>query len=228
MMDKYSRREFLYLSASLPLLFPLRVYANNEGNNYRKIVYTHTILILKYAFTTEMMAHEHYLGYVEKAMAEKYPNIAYMFKAFSISEKVHADNYARIVDGIGGNINKVKLLIDIRDTRSNLIQAAENEMEKIETIYPGFLKELETEGYEEAIINCMYSWKSHQQHEKKIKEIQKYSGMFFGAVAKKIEGMDLDFHVCEICGSTIDIEPNLPCDICYRSMSHYKKVNRPV
>jgi len=185
------------------------------------------MLVLKQAFKSEMMAHKHYLGYVEKALAEKFPNIAYLFHAFSMSEKVHADNYERIINKLGSKINIIILSIDVCDTKSNLIKAAENELEKIKTTYPHFLEKLETEECEEAIINCMYSWKSHRQHEKKVKEIQKYSGMFFGSVAKKVEGIDLDFHICEICGSTIDKEPNSPCDICNRSMSHYKKVNRP-
>ncbi len=227
-MDNFSRREFIYLSASSFLLFPLRAYATNEEQNHPKIDCPKTILVLKKAFKSEMTAHKHYLGYVEKALAEKFPNIAYMFHAFSISEKIHADNYERIINKLGSKTNCIIPLIDVRDTKSNLITATENELKKIKITYPNFLNKLETEECEEAIINCMYSWKSHRQHEEKIKEVKKYSGMFFGSVARKIEGMDLDFHVCEICGSTIDEEPHSPCDICNRSMSHYKKVNRPV
>jgi len=38
-------------------------------------------------------------------------------------------------------------------------------------LYPVFIKELEDEACEEAIICCVYSWKSHQQHEKKVQQI---------------------------------------------------------
>ena len=86
---------------------------------------------------------------------------------------------------------------------------------------------LKKESYDEAVINCMYSWKSHQQHKEKIKEILKYCNMFFGSVARKIEGMKLDFHVCEICGSTVDEAPKTPCNICNYPVSHYQKVKRP-
>lgn len=226
-MDKFSRREFISLSASSFLLFPLRAYAVNVEKTYPIIDYPNTILVLTQALKTEMMAHKHYLGYVEKALAEKFTNIAYLFHAFSISEKIHADNYKRIINKLGSKINEIILCMDVRDTKSNLRKAAEKELEKIQTTYPNFLEKLEPEGCEEAIINCMYSWKSHRQHEEKIKEIQKYSGLFFGTMSKKIESLDLDFHVCEICGSTVDEEPHSPCDICNRSISHYKKVNRP-
>jgi hypothetical protein len=56
----------------------------------------------------------------------------------------------------------------------------------------------------------MYSWKSHQQHEKKARQIMIYSGLFFGSVAGEIEGLSLDFHMCRICGSTIDEKPLCP------------------
>ena len=150
-----------------------------------------------------------------------------MFSAFSISEKIHADNYKRIINGFGGTIEINSVSIDVRDTRSNLKKAAEKELEKIEIFYPELLKRLEPESCEEAIVSCMYSWKSHRQHEAQVREIQKYSGFLFGSVATHIEGMNLDFHVCEICGSTIDEAPKSPCEICNRSESHYKKVNRP-
>lgn len=227
-MEKLSRREFIYASASSFLFFPLSAYAINIEKNNSTTQPSNTIVIIEQAFKSEMTAHKHYTGYVEKALAENFTNIAYTFHAFSISEKIHADNYKRIITESGSEIKNNFMPIDVRDTKSNLISAAEKELEKIEITYPNILEKLETDGSEEAIIYCMYSWKSHRQHEGKIKELQKYSGMFFGTVAKKIEGMDLDFHVCEICGSTIDEEPNSPCVICNRSMSHYIKVMQPV
>jgi len=227
-MDKFSRRKFLFFSASFSLLFPLRGFAQAVLNNSPILGYPDTLSVLKKAFHSEMIAHKHYLKFVDKAMTESYPNIAYLFHSFSFSEKIHADNYNRIINKLGSKINTIPLLINVRDTKSNLTTAAHKEMEKIQTTYPAFLKKLATEEYEEAITHCMYSWKSHRQHEKKIKTIQKYTKFYFGSVAKKIEGLSLDFHVCEICGSTIDEEPNSPCDICNKSMSHYQKINRPV
>jgi rubrerythrin len=223
-MTKFSRRELLYLSASLSLAVPFRALALNVDKNDPSPGYPNTISILTRAFKFEMIAHRHYIAFVKKALAEKYPNIAYMFQAFSVSEKIHADNYKRIISELGSDVNNGLMAIDVRDTKSNLVNAAEKELEKIKKTYPAFVKNLESESYEDAIINCMYSWKSHRQHEKKVREILKYSGIFFGSVARRIEGLSLDFHVCDICGATIDKAPDTPCDICNRSLSHYKKV----
>jgi len=227
-MDKFSRREILYLSAALPLVFPYRAFAIDVEKNYPKISYPITVWVLKQAYTYEMVAHKHYVEFAKKALTEKYPNIAYLFHAFSFSEKIHADNYKRIISKFGNNIKNNLLSVDVSDTKSNLRKAAQEELKKIEKTYPEFLKKLETELCEEAIINCMYSWKSHCQHEEMVRTIQRYSGLFFGTVAKEIEGINFDFHVCKICGSTIDEAPDSPCQICNRSMSHYKKVDRPV
>ncbi len=227
MTNKLSRRDFFYLSAYLSLLFPIPAYSINRENKDTRVDYTNTILALKKAFKAEMSAHKHYLGYIEKAIAEKYPNIAYMFHSFSSSEKIHAENYKRIISELGDQIEDTLVPIGVGDTKSNLQKAAEKELSKIEIFYPELIETLTSESFEDAIINCMYSWKSHRQHEKKMRQLQKYTGFFFGKVSNRIEGMNFDFHVCEICGSTIDEEPKSPCEICNRSMSHYQKVNRP-
>ncbi len=226
-MDRLSRREFIYLSASLSLVFPFQAFALNIEKNYSVTRYPNTILVLKKAFKSEMLAHKHYVAFTQKALVENYLNIAYLFHALSLSEKIHADNYKRIIGVFGSQAESISVTIDVRDTKSNLSRSAEREMEKINITYPGFLITLETESCEEAIINCMYSWKSHRQHEEKVEEMLRYSGFFFGMMAKKIEKKNLDFFGCKICGSTIDEKPKSPCNICNRSLSHYEKVDRP-
>jgi rubrerythrin len=173
------------------------------------------------------MAFEHYVGYSRKAIEEKYPNIAYLFAAFAVSEKTHAENYKKILNSLSAGLEEPEFQILISDTKANLIIASEGELEKIRKTYPDFLAKLKKESHDQAVINCMYSWKSHRQHKRKISEIRKYSKTFFGPVARKIEGMKFDLHVCDICGSTIDEAPKAPCDICNYPILHYHKVIRP-
>jgi rubrerythrin len=184
--------------------------------------------VLQESFRTEMIAYKHYVGYTSKALSEKYPNVAYLFYSFSYSEKVHADNYRRILAALGYEAKPIQIEIEVRDTKLNLQKAAQNELEKIKTTYPNFIRELESESCDEAIVSCMYSWKSHQQHEEKVKEIRKYSGMFFSSVSSRIEGLNLDFHVCKVCGSTIDKVPDLPCVICNKPKLNYQKIEHPI
>jgi rubrerythrin len=225
-MSDYSRREFLYLLAMLSLLPRTSLYAAVPGNE-ESPAYPATMEVLKKAFQSEITAHRHYIGYTRKALSQQYENIAYLFHAFSFSEKIHADNYDRILTVFGDAVAEESIAVTIKDTKSNLKAAAQKEMHKIKKVYPDFIRRLEKESCEDAIISAMYSYKCHKQHKEKISEILKYSGMFFGSVAKEIENMKLNFHVCRICGSTIDVEPDAPCSICNMSVSNYFKVARP-
>jgi rubrerythrin len=228
-MKIISRRQFLYFSALSILInrFPFAIAATKESFIEKPGPYPLTIAVLKDAYLTEIVAYKYYVSYCQKAIDEKYPNIAYLFTSFSISEKTHADNYRRLLKTLRQEIEEPEIDVEILDTKSNLGNASEKELLKINKTYPDFLTRLEKESYDQAVINCVYSWKSHQQHEKKISEIKRYSGFFFNSLAKSIEGMKMDFHVCDICGSTIDEPPKFPCAICNYPLSHYRKVIRP-
>jgi rubrerythrin len=228
-MKTFSRRQFIHFSASLSLSYPLSVVVASAGDNKldENDLFPITIAVLNNAYRTEKLAFEHYVEYSRKAIEEKYPNIAYLFTAFAVSEKTHAENYKKILVSLSAGLEKPEFVIIASGTKANLIKASEGELEKIRKTYPDFLAKLKKESHDQAVINCMYSWKSHRQHERKISEIRKYSKMFFGPVARKIEGMKFDFHVCEICGSTIDEPPKTSCEICNHPILHYHKVKRP-
>jgi len=187
-----------------------------------------TISILKKAYWAEITANRNYDGYCKKALSEKYPNIAYLFFSLSTSEKIHARNYKELIHSLGSTVKTKEIPVLVLDTKKNLNVAAKNELEKIREFYPRILKELLLESYDQAVVKCMYSWKSHQQHEEIINEIKTYSGIFFGHLARKIEGMEPDYYVCEICGSTVDEKPSMPCEICNYPMYHYKKLKMPI
>lgn len=229
-MKTVSRREFLFLLSSLlcassPYSFAL---ASPRGNSSKKpAAYPVTIAVLKAAYQAEMAAYTHYGEYCKKAVYEGYPNIAFLFRAFGVSEKIHADNYKRIMESFGLSVEKTTFDISLGDTKVNLRNAAEKELIKITKTYPDFLAQLKDESYDQAVINCMYSWKSHRQHEEKMVQIQRYSKFFFGSVARKIEGMKFDFHVCGICGATLDEPPKAACIICNYPSSYYRKIESP-
>lgn len=228
-MDNISRRKFFYIIASLSLSHPLSIVSASSSANRLKAndAYPITMAVLKVAYEEEMTAHENYVGYSKKAIEEKFPNIAYLFTAFAISEKIHAENYKRILASMNTELAEPEFGVLVSDTKTNLIKATKGEIKKIKKTYPDFLAKLKKESHDQAVINCKYSWKSHKQHRRKIGEIRKFSEYFFGHVAKRIEGLKLDFHVCEICGATIDQAPKTPCEVCSMPNSHYHEVIRP-
>ena len=223
-----SRRQFLYFSVASPLVLQWPALAGQGEGKKTSGIFPRTIAVLQESFITEMIAYKNYIGYTSKALSEKYQNIAYLFYSFSFSEKVHANNYERVLAKLGWSAKPSQIVIEVRDTKSNLQKAAQNELKKINTTYPDFMRELEAESCEEAIVSCQYSLNSHRQHEKIVKRIDGYSELFFGSVSKKIEGQDFDFHVCMVCGSTINRAPDSPCVICNKPELNYQRIERPV
>lgn len=225
-----SRRQLLYFSALLLICYTfvnlkcLAVAGNTRGESR----YPLTQKILKEAYNTEMAANKHYDAYCQKALSENYPNIAYLFQALSVSEKIHADSYKKIMLSLGSTIGEIKIALSLSGTKKNLNTAATRELEKINKFYPEIINRLSSESHDQAVMHCMYAWKSHQQHEEIIGKVKKYSGFFFRLLAKTIEKMNPNFYVCEICGSTVDEKPGIPCEICNYPMYHYKNIERPI
>jgi rubrerythrin len=228
-MKTLSRRQFLYFSASSMLVnrFSFAIAAPKDACIEKGNRYPLTIAVLYAAYKTEMIASTNYICCSRKALEDKYSNIAYLFAAFSMSEKIHADNYKNLLTNLCIKVEEPEIEIVISDTKSNLKKASDQELLKIEKVYPDFINKLEKESLNQAVISCMYSWKSHRQHERKMRRVSKYTGIFFSGVARRIEGEKFDFHVCEICGSTIDEAPKIPCEICNYPFSYYRKVKRP-
>lgn len=227
-----SRRQLLYFSALLSCSYAisnLGCFAlSGDNSNDSGLQYPLTLTLLKEAYWSEMTAFRHYDGYIQKALSEEYANIAYLFSALSISEKIHADNYKSLIISLGSSIKNKEIDVSTKNTKKNLNIAAIKELEKINKFYPEIIKKISTESHDPSIVNCMYSWKSHKQHAAMIRDIKKYSGIFFGILAEKIERMNPNYYVCEICGSTVDEKPEIPCEICNYHVSHYQNIDRPL
>ena len=225
----FTRRRFLYISTisaiTYPFVSPLASVRGGSVDNADK--FPLTVGVLRKAFQSEITASRRYSKYSNRALVDEYPNIAYTFAAFAVSEKIHANNFMEILKELGITVSDEKPDIPVSDTKSNLEDVAKRELEKIGNTYPNFFKILSGESHDNSIIHCMYALKSHRQHEKEIQKIAKYTGMFFGAVSDKIEKLNLDFHICGICGSTLDAPPKMPCEICNHPPSYYKQIPRP-
>ena len=223
-----SRRQLLYyffLSLCYPFLSRKHIAVAGEVSDQNR--YRLTVNVLKKAYWAEILATRHYDGYSNKALNEKFPNIAYLFHSLSISEKIHARNYKRLILALGAIIEEKEIPIRVATTKKNLQVAARKELEKITEFYPKILEELLPESHDLAVVNCEYSWKSHREHEEMIKNIKTYSGIFFKPLARKIEGMTLEYYVCEVCGSTTSKKPKMPCEICSYPPYHQKKIEMP-
>ncbi len=236
-----SRREFLIICSAFAAVtsMPSLIYAKPSAKSELKAfpapdktaallsAYPATITVLKTAYLGEIKAHLHYIRYAEKARKENFPNIAYLFTAFAASEYTHAREFKALLADLGINTEEFSGQdVSFASTKSNLKTAAKNELEKIETVYPGFLNKLRLEKHADAQKNCLYAWKSHEQHSAHLKKLIKWSGFFFGLLAKKFEDNPVKYFVCRICGSTLIKIPPDSCPICARPVTEYRLIEK--
>lgn len=186
-----------------------------------------TIRILTEAYYLEMEANAMYVSFSKRAKEENYPNIAYSYKTFAISEKIHADNYAVILEKLNRALEKGTPIIAANTTKKNLLTSVSHEMKKINVIYPGYLEELKTEGHKDAIMSCRYAYLSHKQHTGDLELVGKYTENFFLIVVATAEARWLNYHVCSLCGSTSKRIPPALCPICGKPKDTYIHVSRP-
>lgn len=92
---------------------------------------------LKAAFSGESMARNKYDYFAKVARKQGYLYIAKIFEETALNEHQHAKDEFKLLNGIG-------------DTKANLKEAIDGEHHETIEMYPGFAKEAEEEGNEEA------------------------------------------------------------------------------
>ena len=149
---------------------------------------------LKEAFAGESQANRKYLFFADKAEQEGYKRIARLFRAAAAAETVHARNHLRELQGIGS-------------TAENLKAAIGGELYEFTEMYPQFIKQAEAEKQAKAKNSFDLANRVEQVHHK----------LFESALAAldKEKGRDGGpFHVCRVCGYTVEGEAPDKCPIC--------------
>jgi rubrerythrin len=177
----------------------------------------------------EIQAHRRYAAFSQHAKADGYPGIAYLFTALAAAELIHGQNFEKILAGLGVELTPVAAReIQVGTTQQNLIKAAADELESVDTFYPGILAQLKPEALQDAITITTYAWDTEKQHLKILKSIQRWTPKHFEAVARKIEKETGQYFVCQVCGATLVKLPRGKCPVCKFSADNVHKVEPPV
>lgn len=215
------RRDLLLFCAIGPAIWANLAVARSAST------YKITIEYLRQGATIETAAHFRYVQFSQTAYEELYKGIAYMLTALATSELIHAQNYERILASLGASIDHHEApALTVSDTKSNLIFAANAEINTVDNVYPAILERLQVEKHDDALQSVIYSWESHKQHRDIIKKIQKWSPDFFETVAKRIDKKSDHYYVCKICGSTLYEVPPNKCPICEYPSAHYSLIDQ--
>ncbi len=133
---------------------------------------------LKAAFAGESQANRRYLAFAKKADDEGYPQAARLFRAAAQAETVHA-------------LNHFRALGEVKSTAENLQAAIGGENYEVESMYPEFIKDAESEGEKRALTSFQWAWEAEKVHE--------------ALYRKALEGLSketalIDTYVCPVCG----------------------------
>ena len=157
------------------------------------------------AFAGESQANRKYLAFAKRAAADGFPQIAKLFRAAAAAETVHALAHFRV----GGHV---------KDTVSNLQEAAAGEHYEFTTMYPEFIATAIAEGK-----------KGAQSSFERANEVeQTHHALYSQALEAAKAGHDLppaDVYVCEVCGHTVVGEPPDECPVCGARRDKFSKVD---
>jgi len=159
---------------------------------------------LQAAFSGESQANRKYLAFAAKAEAEKYPQIAKLFRAAAAAETVHAHAHFRVMKGVG-------------DTKQNLQAAIAGEKYEFEEMYPKFLQEAQQEGNGDAVTsfrNAMVVERTHHElYSKAMEALEAGKDLAAGSI-----------YVCSDCGHTVWGKAPDECPVCGASRGKFKEV----
>ena len=157
---------------------------------------------LRDAFAGESQANRKYLAFAEKAEKEGYPQVAKLFRAAGAAETVHAHAHLRALGEIG-------------TTEDNLKVAVEGETHEFKNMYPEMIADAQEEGNKTAERSFVYANEVEQVHAK----------LYQNALDNLDSLEETDYHVCSVCGMTVENEPPDNCPVCGAPASAFFKVD---
>jgi rubrerythrin len=157
---------------------------------------------LKEAFAGESQANRKYLAFAKKAEAEGHPQVAKLFRAAALAETVHAHAHLRVLGGIG-------------ETAANLKEAIGGETHEFTSMYPQMIKDAEEEGNSAAKRSFEFANAVEKIH----------ADLYQKALDSLGSNGETDYHVCNVCGNTVEGEPPDKCPICGAGRNAFEKVD---
>lgn len=157
---------------------------------------------LRDAFAGESQANRKYLAFAEKAAKEGYPQVAKLFRAAGAAETVHAHAHLRALGEIGS-------------TADNLKVAVAGETHEFKQMYPEMIKDAKEEGNKTAERSFVYANEVEQVHAK----------LYQNALDNLDSLEEVDYHVCSVCGMTVENEAPDKCPVCGAPASAFFKVD---
>ena len=154
------------------------------------------------AFVEEAKAHQRLLMFAGKADEEDLPQIAHLFRAVAAAEAIHSRRHFAALESVA-------------DTQANLEQAFQSETAVNGVHYARMLREAEQDGEEATAAVFSQARDVEGFHAKLYKK----------ALNHLIAQRSTNYHVCTVCGYTVDGGPPETCPVCGASKSKFEEIS---
>jgi rubrerythrin len=183
-----------------------------------KLKGTRTEKNLLASFAGESQARNRYSYFAGQAKKEGFVQIADIFLETADHEKEHAKRFFKFLEGGEVEIACAFPAGVIGGTLANLKAAAEGEHHEHTTLYPGFAKIAEEEGFQEVAAAFLAISVSEKQHEKRYRDLA--ANMEAGRVFKR--GAKATWR-CRNCGY-LHVGASAPelCPACQHPQAHFE------
>lgn len=171
------------------------------------------------AYKGEMTATAKYAAYSQKAVAEKLPQVALLYKAISAAETVHASNHQAVLAEAGQAVPVIKPEYEVKTTRENLQDDIKGEAYEAATMYPNFLKAAAAAGNDQSTISLTYAQKTEKRHE------SMYAHALAALDGQTLATLPTAYFVCPTCGNTYESKAPARCGISLTKSSLFTKIN---
>ena len=157
---------------------------------------------LRDAFAGESQANRTYLAFAQQAEKEGHPQVAKLFRAAGAAETVHAHAHLRALGEIG-------------NTTENLKVAVAGETHEFKSMYPVMIEAAKEEGNKTAERSFAFA-----------NEVEKVHAELYQKALDNLDSIkDADYHVCSVCGMTVENEAPDTCPVCGANGSAFFKVD---
>jgi len=173
---------------------------------------------LQEAFKGESNATARYAAFSKKAAAEGYQEIALLFKAASLSEKIHAANHKAVLEDMGVALKPVPNEVKVLTTEENLKSAIAGETDEV-TMYPNFLKDANAARNQLALISLNYAYQTEKKHK------EYYEQALAPLMGNKVNTLPSTYFVCPTCGNTYATMAPKRCGLSMTAGENCIKIN---
>jgi rubrerythrin len=157
-----------------------------------------TIENLKAGIKGETTASTKYAAFAQKAREEGNDTIAKLFDAASKAESIHAANHLKVLEELGEKMDEFKPEFEVKTTAENLKAAIDGETYEVNTMYPQFLANTETEKVPNATKSFTWALDTEKKH------LQFYANALQALDAKAENKLPFEYAVCPVCGNTYE------------------------